>query len=161
MAQTNFQLYSDRFALGQIADNSLNQIDSFIASTVIPFGAPVMRVAGSETKVAYPLTAVTQGICVGFAIRREMEVTGQYEIGHQIDVLRLGRIVVQITTGQVATVDQKAYAYTIVSTIGSDPTNGLLVGRFTSNSIVQNISLNGVMTDVTLAELQITMLTNA
>ena len=164
MAQTSFQLYSDKWAVGQIADNSINQIDSFVANTVIPFGAPVMRStisnALSEHRVDIS-TSITAGTCLGFAIRREMEVTGQYQIGDQIDVLRVGRIVVVLHT-ELASVKVNDLAYIYAdSGIGNTAQNGLLVGRFVSNSRSETVNINGAPTVVNLAELQIDMLTNA
>ena len=161
MSQTSFKLYSDRFAVGQIADNSVKQIDSFISSTVISFGAPVSRTVVnnviSETNISL-LSSITAGSCMGFAIRNNRQVTGQYEISKQVDVLRFGRIIV--VTKEVVTVDQVAYVYAD-ATIGKTQANGLAVGNFVTNSIVQNIEVNGVITPLNLAELQIQLLKNA
>ena len=162
MAQTRFQLYSDKWAVGQIADNSLNQIDSFSAGTVIPFGSAVMRTTVnnnlSEKKVS-AFSGTTAGTCIGFAIRREMAFTGQYEINSQVDVLRVGRIIV--ITHVPVTIDQVACLFTDGAIGIATQDQSIPVGKFVNNSKQETINVNGVITTVNLAELQIDILENA
>lgn len=164
MTQTSFQLYSDKWAVGQIADNSINQIDSFIASTIIHFGSAVMRTVvdnvKSEKKVS-AFSGTTAGTCIGFAVRREMELTGQYEIGDQIDVLRIGRIITIVKDSFNIKADDLAYLYAD-GAIGNTTNDAhILIGRFITNHKIENININGVLTPSKLVELQIDMLTNA
>jgi len=164
MAQTSFQLYSDKWAVGQIADNSLNQIDSFIASTKIPFGGVVTRTITnnviSQNKISWVSTALpAAGSVIGIAIRREMEVTGQYEIGHQVDVLRLGRIIVIVPEDSNAKVNDSAYTYAD-GAINNNSDNGRLIGRFLSDAKAETMLIDGVSKSVKLAELQVNLLEN-
>lgn len=164
MAQTSFQLYSDKWAVGQIADNSLNQIDSFISSTIIPFGGVVTRTVTnnvvSQNKVSWvPTTLPTAGSVIGIAIRREMEVTGQYEIGHQVDVLRFGRIIVIVPEDSNVKVNDLAYTYSD-GAINNNANNGRLIGRFLSDAKVETMFIAGELKSVKLAELQVDLLEN-
>ena len=82
--QKNYDLYQSPFLLGQIYDNSLSQIDSYVAQEAIGFGQPVMigdksakipfDIAGNaeqpsvdmvETVKTYNATA--DGTCLGIA----------------------------------------------------------------------------------------------
>lgn len=142
--QTSYKLLSDRFAVGQITDGSIRQIDGQLAAeNVIQFGQPVRRGTDKENQVKV-LDGITAGLCIGFAVRNEERVTGQYEIYSQVDVIRFGRIAVIVK--EAVLVDDDAYVYAD-ATIGKTTASGLKIGKFTTAA-----ALGG------LAELQLQLL---
>lgn len=135
--QTIFKQYSDRYVVGQITDTTNRTIDgNFAAETVIDFGKPVMRGTDKENQVKI-LSSVVAGSCLGFAVRNEERVTGQYEIYSQVDVLRQGRIAVIVK--EAVAVDDPAYVYAD-ATIGKTATSGLQVGKFNTAAALGGIA---------------------
>ena len=107
--QTSYKLLSDRFAVGQITDGSIRQVDGQLAAeNVIQFGQPVRKGTDKENQVKV-LDGITAGLCIGFAVRSEERITGQYEIYSQVDVIRFGRIAVIVK--EAVLVDDDAYVY--------------------------------------------------
>jgi len=141
--QTTYKMYADQYLKGQVTDVSIHQIDGFTAEGVIQFGTPVQfgTLYGEQVKT---LADIAAGLCIGFAVRERKALTGQYEIASQVQILRLGRIAVEVKEDVNA--GDVAYVYAD-ATIGKTEENGLVVGKFNTAG-----KANG------LAELQVQLL---
>lgn len=95
--QTDFKTYSEPVALGQIADSSLCQIDSYAAESDIKFGEVVKRGANPDKQVL-PCDNITEFL--GVAIRNDICRRDHYVVKEIVSVMTKGRVVV-ITTEAV------------------------------------------------------------
>lgn len=128
--QTDFNMYSKPFILGQRADCSLNQIDSYAAEIDIKFGTAVMR-GTNRDKQTIPSDGKE---FLGIALREELYTTGLYEAKRMVSVLTKGRVVVKVAEAVVA--GDKAYLHadgSFSKTRGIGEAKGLEIGVFVSN----------------------------
>lgn len=133
----SYSLDSNPFLLGNIWDGSLAQVDSYIAETAIPFGAPV--VLGSDptkqVKVATTGTSPTVTSFIGIALRQNQLPSGgvlapnntgeqpvimstavnSYPIGSPIAIAKTGRVIVLVTTVTSAVVGVTRAVYTLAT----------------------------------------------
>lgn len=136
--QTDFTNYlsSSPFLLGQVYDTSTCQIDSSVAKTVINFGQPVSLNSDGKT-VSALYGSNTGGLSVDdaklafFGIAISANSAGQYDIGSQVSVMRMGRVVVKVDTATTGTIGTPVYydvaAKTIITHTAA-PTNGIQIG---------------------------------
>lgn len=110
--QTAYSLYRDELMLGNIADTSLRQTDSFISQGVVGIARAVVRGTNPQRQCVQAGTGVGQGaLIIGIAelTMTVEQTTGgvvQYGDKESIPVMRRGRIVVQtnaaVTAGNAA-----------------------------------------------------------
>lgn len=99
MQTEDFLTYSIPRLIGQNADTSLAQIDSYVAENAIEFGAAVERgTDGSKQVKALSANAKFFGI----AVRNEMRTEGNYPANTMVSVMTFGRIVVPAGVAVVA-----------------------------------------------------------
>lgn len=107
--QTTVTQYNDILQLGNIADTSLRQIDSYSAEGVVGIAKAVRRGTNPERQCAQASTAVGQGALIfGISVLSQTveQVAGsglvQYADKTTVPVMRKGRIVVQADSAVVA-----------------------------------------------------------
>jgi len=106
--QTTITQYNDRFQLGNIADTSLRQIDSYSAEGVVGIAKAVRRGTNPERQCVQASTAAGQGALIfGISVlSQSIEQTSagvvQYADKATVPVMRKGRIVVQVDSAVVA-----------------------------------------------------------
>lgn len=106
--QTTVTQYNDILQLGNIADTSLRQIDSYSAEGVVGIAKAVRRGTNPERQCAQASTAVGQGALIfGISVLSQtVEQTSaglvQYADKATVPVMRKGRIVVQVDSAVVA-----------------------------------------------------------
>lgn len=106
--QTVYTLYNDPWALGQIADTSLRQVDSFLANGAVGIGKPVVRSTDPARQCAQAGLATGQAALIfGIALASqtiEQSSAGvvQYADKDTVPVMRKGRVVVETATAVVA-----------------------------------------------------------
>lgn len=128
--QTDFNMYSEPFIIGQRADCSLHQIDSYAAETDIEFGTAVMRGTKSDKQVI-PSDGKE---FLGIALRNDQNTTKLYNAKNIVSVLTKGRVVVMVTEAVLA--GDKAYLHTdgtFNKNKGTNEKKGLEIGIFASN----------------------------
>jgi hypothetical protein len=133
----SYSLNSNPFLLGNVWDGSLAQVDSYLAETAIPFGAPV--VLGSDptkqVKLATSTTSTTGLGWLGIALRQNQlpsggvlapDSTGEqpvimstsvssYPIGSPVAIAKSGRVIVPVTTVVDAVVGTTRAVYTFAT----------------------------------------------
>ena len=130
--QEEFLTYSVPRLIGQVADTSLKQIDSYVAENEIGFGEAVKR--GTDTaKQVKKLDNITNFL--GIAVRDEKQTEGKYIPNTMVSVMTLGRVVVKTTEPVVA--GDKAYVHAD-GTINKTDASGLLIGMFMNNQPTAN-----------------------
>lgn len=133
--QTDFKTYSTPMIIGQVADSSLNQIDSFAAEADIEFGTAVQRGTNKETQV---LPSDGKEF-LGIALRNDLCVNGLYKSNSMVSILTKGRVVVKVAEAVVA--GDTAYLQadgTFNKTEGEEGSEGLVVGIFASTQESEN-----------------------
>jgi hypothetical protein len=133
----SYSLNSNPFLLGNIWDGSLAQVDSYIAETVIPFGAPVVLGTDGtrQVKVATSTTSTTGLGWLGIALRQNQLPSGgvlapnntgeqpvimstavnSYPIGSPIAIAKTGRVIVLVTTATNNVVGTTRAVYTFAT----------------------------------------------
>ena len=124
--QTEFSTYSKAMILGQIADTSINQIDSYAAEAPIVFGIAVKRGTDKQKQIL-PLDNIEEFL--GLAIRDDLCRDTSYPIGRVVSVLTRGRVVVK--TSEAAIAGDKAYVHAD-GKFNKTADDGLEIGVFTS-----------------------------
>jgi len=138
--QKDFKMYAEPFLIGQRADTSLCQIDSYAAEANIDFGTAVKR-GTSKDKQCLPLGASTEFL--GIALRDDLQRVGFLKTKSMISVLTKGRVVVKTTeavvAGDIAYVHKDGSINNInnINEAGDDEDNaeepdGLKIGVFVS-----------------------------
>lgn len=130
--QTDFNMYSKPFIVGQRADCSLNQIDSFVAEADIKFGSAVKR-GTNKDKQALPSDGAE---FLGIALRDDLATSGLYKAKTIVSVMTKGRVAVMTTEAVVA--GDKAYLQTDGSFNKTKGENGLEIGTFASTQELEN-----------------------
>lgn len=133
--QTDFKTYSTPIILGQVADSSLNQIDSYAAEADIEFGTAIKRGTDKEKQV---LTSDGKEF-LGIALRNDLLAAGLYKAKAMVSVLTKGRVAVKVTEAVVA--GDKAYLQangTFNKTQGEGEGAGLAIGVFASTQASEN-----------------------
>ena len=97
--QKDFNMYSKQFLIGQRADTSLCQIDSYAAESNIQFGSAVKR-GTNKDKQCLPLGDSTEFL--GIALRDDIQRVGWLKEKSMISVMTKGRVVVRTTAAVVA-----------------------------------------------------------
>lgn len=106
--QTSYTAYNDPYQLGQIADTSLRQVDSFLANGVVGIGKAVVRSTNPEKQCAQAGTGAGQGaLIIGVALMSqviEQTVAGvvAYADKAAVPVMSKGRVVVETAGAVVA-----------------------------------------------------------
>lgn len=106
--QTSYTQYQDELSLGNIADTSLRQIDSYLAQGVIGIGKAVVRGTNPARQAVQAGTGVGQGaLIIGIAIISqtvEQSSAGvvQYADKSAVPIMRKGRVVVETASAVVA-----------------------------------------------------------
>lgn len=106
--QTAYSLYRDELMLGNIADTSLRQTDSFLAQGAVGIAKAVVRGTNPQRQVVQAGTGAGQGaLIVGVAllsISIEQTAAGLVQYGDKdsVPVMRRGRIVVMTNDAVVA-----------------------------------------------------------
>lgn len=106
--QTSYTAYNDPYQLGQIADTSLRQVDSFLAEGVVGIGKAVVRGTDKERQAVQAGTGVGQGaLIMGIALMSQViEQTSagvvQYATKAAVPVMTKGRVVVETAGAVVA-----------------------------------------------------------
>ena len=127
MQTEDFLTYSVPRLIGQVADTSLAQIDSYVAENAIGFGEAVKRGTDSAKQVK-KLDNITDFL--GIAVRNERQTTGDYPANNMVSVLTFGRVVVK--TGEAVVAGDKAYIHAD-GTFNKTAADGALIGIFMSN----------------------------
>jgi len=132
MQTEDFLTYSIPRLIGQNADTSLSQIDSYVAENSIEFGEAVKR--GTDTsKQVKKLDNITDFL--GIAVRNERRTEGNYPKNTMVSVMSFGRVVVHTTEAVVA--GDLAYVHAD-GTFNKTATDGLLIGTFMNNQPTAN-----------------------
>ena len=129
--QTDFSMYSEPFVIGQRADCSLNQIDSYVAEANIEFGTAVKR---GTTKDKQVLPSDGKEF-LGIALRNDLCAAGLYKAKAMVSVLTKGRVAVMVTEAVVA--GDKAYVHAD-GTFNKTAEDGLEIGTFASTQESEN-----------------------
>lgn len=133
--QTDFNTYSTPMIIGQRADCSLSQIDSYAAEADIEFGTAIRR----GTDKARQVLPSNGREFLGIALRNDLCADGLYKAKTMVSVLTKGRVVVKVT--QVVVAGDKAYLHadgTFNGAIGDGENKGLEVGIFASTQASEN-----------------------
>lgn len=101
MQTQDFLTYSVGKLIGQVAETSLSQIDSYVAEDAIEFGAAVKR-GTDKAKQILALTGATGFL--GIAVRNEARYEGNYPADTMASVMTVGRVVVQVGNTQTAAI---------------------------------------------------------
>lgn len=133
--QTDFKTYSTPFILGQVADSSLKQIDSYAAEADIKFGAAVMRGTNKDSQVM-----LSNGKeFLGIALRDDIQQRAFYPAKAMVSVMTKGRVVVRATEAVIA--GDIAYLHpdgTFNKTEGEEGQECLAIGIFASSIEVKD-----------------------
>ena len=97
--QKDFNMYSKQFLIGQRADTSLCQIDSYVAESNIQFGSAVKR-GTNKDKQCLPLGDSTEFL--GIALRDDIQRVGWLKENSMISITTKGRVVVRTAAAVVA-----------------------------------------------------------
>lgn len=106
--QTVYSQYNDPLQLGNIADTSLRQIDSFLAEGAVGIAKAVIRGTNKERQVIQAGTGAGQGaLIIGISVlTQSVEQTSaglvQFNDKTAVPVMRKGRIVVETNDAVVA-----------------------------------------------------------
>lgn len=130
--QTDFEIYSKPFIIGQHADCSLTQIDSYAAEAEIKFGTAVMRGTDKEKQVL-PSNGKE---FLGIALRDNIQRNDFYSAKSMVSVMTKGRIVIKTTEAVIA--GDKAYVHAD-GTFNKTATDGLETGIFFSAAAENNL----------------------
>jgi len=130
--QTDYNMYSTPFVIGQRADSSLSQIDSYAAEANIKFGTAVKR-GTNKDKQCLPLDSITEFL--GIALRNDLQRAGLIKEKSMVSVMTKGRVVVRTT--EAVTAGDKAYVHAD-GTFNKDDEDGLEIGVFQSNQESEN-----------------------
>jgi hypothetical protein len=130
--QTDFNMYSRPFIVGQRADCSLNQIDSFTAEADIKFGSAVKR-GTNKDKQALPSDGKE---FLGIALRDDLATSGLYKPKTMVSVMTKGRVAVIAAEAVVA--GDKAYLQTDGTFNKTKGEKGLEIGTFVSTQESEN-----------------------
>lgn len=133
--QTDFNTYSTPMIIGQRADCSLNQIDSFAAEAEIAFGTAIRR-GTDKAKQVLPSDGKE---FLGIALRDDLCTAGLYKAKTMVSVLTKGRVAVKVTEAVVA--GDKAYLHangTFNKTEGEGDNKGLEIGIFAGTQALEN-----------------------
>lgn len=128
MQTQEFLTYSQPYLVGQVADTSLRQIDSFIAEGTVEFGTPVIR--GTD-KTCQVKQSNSKTEFLGIAVRDVIQTSGNYPNKKMVAVLTKGRIVIKVKEEVEA--GGEAYVYAD-NTIGKTKAEGLKIGTFLNNA---------------------------
>jgi hypothetical protein len=130
--QKDFNLYSTPLLIGQRADTSLSQIDSYGAEADIKFGAAVKR-GTKKDRQCLPLDDADDFL--GIALRDDLQRTNLLKSASMISVMTKGRVVVQTSEAVVA--GDKAYVHA-GGVINKSKEDGLEIGVFMSSQAEDN-----------------------
>lgn len=128
-------LNSNPFLLGNIWDGSLAQVDSYIAETAIPFGAPVILGTDGVRQVKLATVGATVTSFIGIALRQNQLPSGgvlapdntgeqpvimstsinSYPIGSPIAIAKTGRIIILVNTVTQNVVGTTRAVYTMAT----------------------------------------------
>jgi hypothetical protein len=133
MQTQDFLTYSIPRLIGQHADTSLTQIDSYVAENVIGFGMPVIRGADPSKQVKPSGTEYTKTF--GIAIRNDLRPEGEYPADTMVSVITFGRVVVRVNEAVKA--GDKAYVHAN-NVFSKTAAAGHQVGLFASNQDTLN-----------------------
>lgn len=124
MQTEDFLTYSKPYLIGQVADTSSRQIDSYAAEGEIEFGDPVIRGTDKSSQVK---KSNSKTEFLGVAVRNDTLSAGLYREKVMVSVMTRGRIVVKVKEDAEAGSDAYVYAD---ATIGVTKTDGLKIGTF-------------------------------
>lgn len=130
--QTDFKTYSTSMIIGQIADSSLNQIDSYAAETPIKFATAVKR-GTKKSKQCLPLDGIESFL--GIALRNDICRSDFYPKQSMVSVMTKGRVVVNTSEAVIA--GDKAYVHAD-GTFNKTSEDGLEIGIFVSSQESEN-----------------------
>lgn len=139
--QEEFLTYSVPKLIGQVADTSLAQIDSYVSELDllndenIEFGAPVMRGTDSSKQVK---NLDNKDKFLGIAVRNDARYEGHYPANTMVSVMTFGRVVVTTTTAVVA--GDVAYVHA-TGKINKTATDGTAIGVFASNTSANELAI--------------------
>ena len=133
--QTEYKTYSTPMIIGQIADSSLNQIDSYAAEEDIPFGTAVMRGTDRQKQVLQ-----SEGKeFLGIALRDDIQRDGCYPAKFMVSVMTKGRVAViasePVVAGDIAYLHSDG-TFNKTKKVGEQ--NGLAIGIFASSQNSEN-----------------------
>jgi len=132
----SYSLNSNPFLIGNVLDGSRAQVDSYIAETVIPFGAPVILGTDGLRQVRLATVGAAGTSFIGIALRQNQLPSGgvlainntgeqpvimstgpldSYPIGSPIAIARTGRVIVLVTTVTQAIVGTTRAVYTMAT----------------------------------------------
>lgn len=129
--QTTYKLYSDALSLGLPSDTIDRQIDSYATEGLIQFGEPVAYGTNKLTQVKKVAAINT---IIGFAVRSENAIYGEYRDKASIGVLKMGRITVVASVAVVAGDPVYVTAAGAVTNVAGS--NGNQVGVFKTTQTV-------------------------
>lgn len=133
MITQEFLTYSKPYLIGQVADTSLSQIDSYASEGTIEFGTPVVRGTDKEKQVK---KSDTKTDFLGIAVRNDTQSSGLYPDKTMVSVMTQGRVVVKVKEDAEAGSD--AYVYADAS-IGATKAEGLKIGTFFNSATKDNL----------------------
>lgn len=137
----------DKAQAGQKVDGFYDQVDSYAADAAIPFGRAVVQgAAANSTKIidnaANELLGValfTHAVPQGFdpavqSATGPASTPSEYKAGDTVNVLRIGRVYMQVAAGATAAKNGAAYAVVAAGASRGMATNAdsgnILIGRF-------------------------------
>lgn len=131
----SYSLNSNPYLIGNLWDGSFAQVDSYIAETAIPFGAPVILGSDPTKQVKLATVGATVTSFIGIALRQNQLPSGgvlapdntgeqpvimstainSYPIGSPIAIARTGRIIILVNTVTQNVVGTTRAVYTVAS----------------------------------------------
>jgi hypothetical protein len=139
MQTEDFLTYSVPRLIGQVADTSLTQIDSYVAESTIEFGNAVMKDTSPIPNAVRNYTF--NNTFLGVAIRNERQTTGNYPAKSMVSVLTFGRVVIK--TPSAVFINYAAYAHN----------NGVIDGIATSGRVIGYFLTAGGIDDLVVLQI--------
>lgn len=149
--QLAYSMYRDELMLGNIADTSLRQTDSFLAQGVVGIARAVIRGTNPQRQCVQAGTGAGQGaLLIGIAeltMTVEQSTSGvvQYADKDSVPVMRKGRIVVQtnaaVTAGNVANYVLATGAWTDASVGAGIEASPQLKARFVTSTTAAGLAV--------------------
>jgi hypothetical protein len=169
----SYSLNSNPYLIGNLWDGSLAQVDSYIAETAIPFGAPVILGSDPTKQVKLATVGATVTSFIGIALRQNQlasggvlapDATGEqpvimstavssYPIGSPIAIAKTGRIIVLVTTVTQSLVGTTRAVYTMATGLITAQTAAATTGTQLDLGFVLTVPVAGQLCAIQINKL--------